>query len=340
MYKAPKTASTNRSMQRYELRGSEYGYFDSENPADSQAFLDGGNNIYLDRNNSLANTLRRIFRQNSSDNAELVYIVYNDQPPPGMSNSTSNGHTKGVVIFGARTGLWIVHSVPRFPDKLFTGKYSFPNSARENGQTIICTTFNIDKLNTIAAHLRKQNPTMYAASAPAALRSKYKELDLLFNKTFNPEEPFVAIDVLQAINGTAFTAFAKNGRLNKDIYSGVLAPTLETNLFVESWQNGNGGKLFPDLLDKYKVVDVKEIALRVGQKVMRWNSHEDHSKWAIGNETDWVCIGSINRMKSQFKRGGETLCLQHSVVHGLFAKAMVKHASYSIDKIRTCGRVL
>lgn len=56
---------------------------------------------------------------------------------------------------------------------------------------------------------------MYAASAPAALRSKYKELDLLLNKTFNPEEPFVAIDVLQATNGTAFTAFAKNGRLNK-----------------------------------------------------------------------------------------------------------------------------
>lgn len=56
---------------------------------------------------------------------ELVYIVYNDQPPPGMSNSTSNGHTKGVVIFGARTGLWIVHSVPRFPDKLFTGKFVY-----------------------------------------------------------------------------------------------------------------------------------------------------------------------------------------------------------------------
>lgn len=66
-----------------------------------------------------------------------------------------------------------------------------------------------------AAHLLKQNPNMYAASAPTAVRKANVELDLLLNKKFPRTREFFKNDVLTAINGTAFTGFAKGGRLNK-----------------------------------------------------------------------------------------------------------------------------
>jgi len=39
----------------------------------------------------------------------------------------------------------------------------------------------------------------------------------------------------------------------------------------------------------------------------------DHAKWGISAESTvpYVCIGDINRMQSQFMRGGQTTCFQN-----------------------------
>ena len=42
----------------------------------------------------------------------------------------------------------------------------------------------------------------------------------------------------------------------------------------------------------------------------------------------WTCIGDVNRMKSQFKRGGGTVCLQNDDVWKAFRD--------SIDEIEPC----
>lgn len=339
MYKVPKTASENKRSGRYDLKGSEFGYVDAESTKNSPNFLDGVDGVYSDVNNPLAKSLNRLFqRQKVRSQRELTYIVYNDQAPPDISNASTNGHTKGVVLFGQNSGIWIVHSVPKFPDKLFSGKYSFPENARENGQTIMCVTFEAKELDTIASHLRRQYPNMYVKNAPSEAIRNNPQLGLLLQKNFFKTQPFLVKDILLGIKGTAITAFAKHGRLNKDIYSGVIAPMLETDLYVESWRNGNGGKLPPDCFDKFKVTDIQRIAMKVGEKTMRFSSHEDHSKWAVGDKGFWVCIGSINRMLSQFKRGGETFCFQNPLVHSLFASSMVEYTSCNIQGLGTRSR--
>jgi hypothetical protein len=38
-----------------------------------------------------------------------------------------------------------------------------------------------------------------------------------------------------------------------------------------------------------------------------WTTADDHSKWCIGQSTQWVCVGDINRQHGQFSRGGSEL---------------------------------
>lgn len=43
---------------------------------------------------------------------------------------------------------------------------------------------------------------------------------------------------------------------------------------------------------------------------MAWPETHDHAKWAITKDNNWVCVGDINRMISQRKRGDGTIAFQ------------------------------
>ena len=40
-----------------------------------------------------------------------------------------------------------------------------------------------------------------------------------------------------------------------------------------------------------------------------WAEEDDHSKWVVGGNS-FACFGDMNRMPSQFKRGGSFYCLE------------------------------
>ncbi|OQR71217.1 deoxyribonuclease-2-alpha-like [Tropilaelaps mercedesae] len=312
-------------------RGTEFGYFDSTMGHDA-ALADGTGGIAVEKNNPLATSLAQIFRMSRVQaNKRLTYIVYNDQPPTEDGalvkrwkgvRSLSSGHSKGVVVLGAQTGLWLMHSIPHFPAGLFKGRYSYPSSGHVNGQTAICVTFNSSQIDTVAAHLRIQQPHLYESSASEAFRKQHPELDQLLKKNFTSRAPFVLKGYLIGADGTKFTLIAKSKRLNEDIYRNVIAPILKSDIYVETWRNGPGGKLSSDCKAPYHVLDVENIAIGIGNKTVRWSSSEDHSKWALADNTDWICICSINRMISQFRRGGEAMCLQHQRLHKIFQKGI------------------
>ena len=56
---------------------------------------------------------------------------------------------------------------------------------------------------------------MYAVNAPPKIRKKNSDLDLLLDKKYLRSQPYLLQDLIPAINGTVFTAFAKGGPLNK-----------------------------------------------------------------------------------------------------------------------------
>ncbi len=125
-------------------------------------------------------------------------------------------------------------------------------------------------------------------------------------------------------NRLIFTSFAKSNKYTEDLYAGLIANKFKQNLLVQSWRNGAGDKLDSNCTDKYKVQNVDKIQLFDVNKV-DWNYTEDHSKWVITSDSDkdqYTCISDINRMKSQFKRGGGSLCIKSAKVWNIFKKTV------------------
>lgn len=56
-----------------------------------------------------------------------------------------------------------------------------------------------------------------------------------------------------------------------------------------------------------------------------WKQTQDHSKWAIAvsDSSSFSCFGDMNRMESQFKRGGAFYCLENRKLRDSL-KSMIK----------------
>jgi len=52
-----------------------------------------------------------------------------------------------------------------------------------------------------------------------------------------------------------------------------------------------------------------------------WAEVKDHAKWALSESGAWICVGDINRMISQRKRGGCTIAFQDQALWAQLKKA-------------------
>lgn len=51
----------------------------------------------------------------------------------------------------------------------------------------------------------------------------------------------------------------------------------------------------------------------------------DHSKWGVALSKEVVCFGDINRMTSQYKRGGGTTCFENKAIWQQFLNSVTDH---------------
>ncbi len=61
----------------------------------------------------------------------------------------------------------------------------------------------------------------------------------------------------------------------------------------------------------HKTFDIKYINLGPFGAHWAWPETDDHAKWGITVGCDWGCVGDINHMVSQRKRGGGTIAFQN-----------------------------
>jgi deoxyribonuclease-2 len=66
----------------------------------------------------------------------------------------------------------------------------------------------------------------------------------------------------------------------------------------------------------FQVTNVKQVTLT---PTIKWTEAEDHSKWAL-LEQKYSCFGDMNRMTSQWKRGGAFYCLEDLSLHAALKK--------------------
>ncbi|XP_052695895.1 cell-death-related nuclease 7-like [Crassostrea angulata] len=85
-----------------------------------------------------------------------------------------------------------------------------------------------------------------------------------------------------------------------DIYTQLISPGLTSEIDVQTWR--------PDLKNTKKVWNVVYIDFGKG---ISYKASLDHSKWAVAKHQPFTCIGDLNRQRTQFKRGGLSLCLKN-----------------------------
>lgn len=305
----------------YKLpNGGDYVYVDSNTYGNAAHWTKSSRKIGQS-NGALAYTIAPL---TATENREdLTYAVYNDQQTAGKSNG---GHTKGIFLFDKKTGVWLIHTVPRFPLYLHSGFYVYPFNGYQKGQIALCVTFPSTQLETIAKHLRLQHPNIYDSYAPASVRTSHPNLNLLLQKTFNDQGPWVMIDNLKDAANNEYISFSKHRYFVDDVYSRLVAPKLKSSLLVSTWRIGNVNKV-PSYRDNndLTVENVQKLTFKLDtQESVVVNNTVDHSKWAISESTDkpFVCVGTLNRVVSQHSTGGETLCFQNKLLHRLLRESV------------------
>lgn len=167
-------------------------------------------------------------------------IAYNDEPPTRKGN-LKKGHTKGVVIADAHSGLWVIHSVPLFPNiTALAQDYAYPRTGKMYGQSFLCLSLAANQINTVGKQLLYNEPDTYEATVPDALSALYPNFVKLNNRDTIKAAPFWNQETVTTIGGVTFNVFAKTGKFQKDLYEDWVAPTLNVDLFVEAWIHGPG----------------------------------------------------------------------------------------------------
>nr|XP_022326005.1 deoxyribonuclease-2-alpha-like isoform X2 [Crassostrea virginica] len=113
-----------------------------------------------------------------------------------------------------------------------------------------------------------------------------------------------------SVGGQAFREYAKSAEFGKDLYDSLVAVELQDDLAVETWHPG-----CHSTCGQQKVLNVQKVEFA---NEYWFPSSVDHAKWAVTEKKEWTCIGDINRTKSQFKRGGGTMCFHHAKVANQF----------------------
>ncbi|PNF33238.1 Deoxyribonuclease-2-alpha [Cryptotermes secundus] len=317
LYKLPRNKESSSTLIQ---NGVAYAYITSDSV--SRGWILSNSSIN-DTKSMPGNTLELLY--NSSDVFKansLLWALYNDQVP-GKTYSSDQGHTKGVVISETDGGFWLVHSVPYFPPipgnvttsgtDSDSGGYSYPSTGLRYGQSFLCISLSASQLDLVGTQLTYNQPWIYSYNVPEDLERHLPHLAAAARSVRVRVAPWHHLQEITSLAGQAFYSFAKAVKFNKELYFDWVAPALQTDLLVETWRNGKG-KLPSSCNSTFTVQDISSVTVDAAN--IRFKSTEDHSKWAAAyeddnTENDWVCIGDINRMESQERRGGGTVCINH-----------------------------
>lgn len=306
MYKVPQLS---HGANNDSATGYEYVYYDPKQPrvAKSPYLINEGKG-------ALNLTLKSVF-QNPA--ATTGWILYNDEMPENAKAKDNGnlGHTKGVIAFdtASKTALWLLHSWPKFSD---------PKAAEDPtpkyGQTYMCLTIDLDTACQLATQMAQhQEPQTYLCRT--ANLEETNSICVL-SRPLSPA-PKGDSDVLDAKTrgGMPFKVIAKNREWNKDFWNELVGPTLGVDMDVETWIRGP----IPPIADSdgiHKTFDLKYINMGPLGARWAWPETHDHAKWGISVQKHWVCVGDINRMISQRKRGGGAIAIENEVLWKALSK--------------------
>lgn len=217
------------------------------------------------------------------------WICYNDEVE--NSKKTSRGHCKGIVTWNHNKIGWLCHSVPKFPQNINSNGTVTPIG---DGEKIYAQSFQYIEVEYSENTLQSIINQLHIMDAHIYLSNGYN------NNIKKEKKHITTITTLELTD--SITHIAKSPHHEIDIYSDYLASVIGGTWHVESWIRGHHINNNNESIIKKSHANIKDItAIRHGQ--VTYSEKQDHSKWAVSNH-DLYWVGDLNRMMSQFTRGG------------------------------------
>jgi deoxyribonuclease-2 len=318
-------------------QGTDYFYYDSDN----RDFHISPHSLNSTSVGALAYTTKQLWH------AEMNYVMYNDQPPKDIflhddiydnnnnivDDSYSDdlyagkfGHTKGFFAFASDKGFWLTHSIPLFPlgPKMADDYQGLGKNAGTYAQHLLCLSVTAASINNLSKQFLLNRPQLYDSRLYESrhVTENYDYIRQLIDGKYSTLN-VCDTSLLVTTGGHPFKLYAKTAEWNNDLYAGCVTPTEKDTLWVESWIRGSAeGPTCP--LSDYDTLDIKNLEFVVGDRIYSWKETQDHSKWAITANRDVVCMGDINRMTTQYSRGGGTACFSDKILHSILKNATTK----------------
>lgn len=248
---------------------------------------------------ALSHTLKQIWLEDTS------YVLFNDEPPYSTSYNYTVGHTKGLfALEDDGTGFWITHSIPAFPSgpKTSSSYTGLLSNAWTYGQNIFCLSLTASTIDSISYSWLLTVPNVYDFSLSNGIKTTFKNITALTENKIS-KASICSFFSIKTIGNQTLTIFSKSTQWNNDLWSVCVAPALKKDLLVESWIRGSA--IGPSCSSSFTVTDVLEVDFNSN---MTWSEIDDHSKWATSIDGIYSCFGDINRMTTQYVRGGGAFC--------------------------------
>ncbi|XP_043198616.1 deoxyribonuclease-2-alpha-like [Amphibalanus amphitrite] len=303
-----------------------------------------------DKKSHPGRTLAPVYKNHGREG--LFYRFYNDHWPEYEKAVGSEGHTKGVLAHEGNCGFWMIHTVPRFPPAPKKGAgYRYATGTRPwTGQSFLCISFRTDGTDATKGTDSELDKIINQLSITKPYCHAWKDHD---DKPIDREEDkphyslcpdnqpyFKQVDIATTAEGVKLTTFAKSSNYRHDLYSGLVAPALETDLYAETWRRAPFSLPSYRYPDSYEVENVCSVRVIQGRSELDFEYTKDHSKWAVSKDgkEPWVCIGDLNRMETQKRRGGGTACLKNHNLWKNFRKAVNNNECMGVEDGGDGGR--
>jgi len=264
-----------------------------------------------------------------NDELPAAAALGNTSATPALSSGTS-GHTKGVIGGGAGGGFFLTHTLPKFPD-LTQGTFSWGSASTLYAQNFLCLSLDLKNLEAASAGMQFNDPHVYDSAIPSGLVNGLPATAAL---VAGQRSAGTRVATLATRGGDKFLQVSKSGSTGIDLYEDVLQVELQQDMLVETWRRSPMMDTYCQPTYAWDSINVNGLTFQTeGGASQPLKYTQDHSKLAVtaplsppGPHGNVTCVGDMNRMTSQWARGGGTTCfLNAPALHAAFLATFTGH---------------
>ena len=302
----PKSASSDGEIH--------YGYFD--NTSSSLKY-------YLYEESTFPPSIITSYVIDNFESEDFNYFFWNDdltvKDGESKSASSSKAHAKGSLVYDKTNGVFLLHSLPRFPTRTSENELliELPANAGSYGQHFLCISVTKTTAEKIAELLNYINISNNFSVGQDYVNTKSNEwiTKLILNR-YNSSYPGELQTTIKSKKGEEFNFISKSHLNQITPYDTTLRKIYLDDFYVRTWTKPS---LAPAVCEEYSLFNVEMV--KYGD--FNYAKGNEHSKWAISVNKYINCFGDLNHCESQQNRGGNIVCFENQKLHKVIMDAVL-----------------